>query len=428
MARPLQHPRRRPGASAGPSAVSLFSGAGGLDLGLEAAGFSVRLCVEIDSAARATLSRNRPSWPLAEPGDIHLLSPSDLLDQAGVTPRDIDLLAGGPPCQPFSKSGYWSSGDSQRLADPRSATLKAYLRVVAALLPRVLLLENVRGIAYEGKDEGIKLVLRGLRAINRKYDTNYRPHVFCVNAADYGVPQLRERVFLIASRDGERFTPPHPTHGSGPELQPYVTAWDAIGDLDNSTPDPSLSLRGKWSDLIPSIPEGLNYLWHTQREGGVPLFGWRCRYWSFLLKLAKDLPSWTLQAAPGPATGPFHWRNRRLSIRELARLQTFPDQHSFDPSYAVSQRLIGNAVPCLIGEVLGRAIRRQLLHQTIRDEILQFLPESQGTPPPPERRKPVPQKYLSLQSTYAAHPGAGLGPAAIRWSESRPVIPVAVPT
>lgn len=414
---PPKHLRRRPGTPAGCSVVSLFSGAGGLDLGLEAAGYTVRLCVEIDPAARATLRRNRPAWPLAEPGDIHRLSPSALLAQANVAPGEIDLLAGGPPCQPFSKSGYWSSGDSQRLADPRSATLKAYLRVVATLLPRVLLLENVRGIAFAGKDEGIQFLLRGLRLINRKHGTNYRAHVVCVNAADYGVPQLRERVFLVASRDGEAFVLPAATHGIGPGLEPYRTAWDAIGDLNDLPSDPSLRVMGKWSDLLPSIPEGLNYLWHTQRQGGTPLFGWRCRYWSFLLKLAKDRPSWTLQAAPGPATGPFHWANRRLSIRELARLQTFPDSYSFDPSYAVARKQIGNAVPCLVGEIIGKAIRRQLLHETVPEDTPLYLPQRRGLPPRPERRRPVPTKYLVLRSTYAPHPGPGLGPAASRWSE-----------
>ena len=89
--------------------------------------------------------------------------------------------------------------------------------------------------------------------------------------------------------------------------------------------DEDLAVRGKWADLLPSIPEGSNYLHHTDRGEGMPLFGWRRRYWTFLLKLAKNRPSWTIQAQPGPAVGPFHWSNRRLSVRELSRLQTFPD-------------------------------------------------------------------------------------------------------
>src|SRR4051812_17634258 len=102
--------------------VSLFTGAGGLDLGLEAAGFKPALCVESDEDARQTLSRNRPDWCLSNPGDIHALRAGDLLEQASLKRREAALLIGGPPCQPFSKSSYWTNGDAPRLADPRSKT------------------------------------------------------------------------------------------------------------------------------------------------------------------------------------------------------------------------------------------------------------------------------------------------------------------
>jgi DNA (cytosine-5)-methyltransferase 1 len=100
--------------------LSLFTGAGGLDIGLEAAGFESRLCVEMDDDARATLRRNRPLWKLATPGDIHEHSAEDLVSMAGLEKGEVDLLAGGPPCQPFSKSGYWLTGGSRRLDDPRA--------------------------------------------------------------------------------------------------------------------------------------------------------------------------------------------------------------------------------------------------------------------------------------------------------------------
>jgi DNA (cytosine-5)-methyltransferase 1 len=132
-----------------PRVLSLFSGAGGLDLGLEAAGFETRLCVELDSDARSTLKLNRPNWRLAAPGDIHDIEPSDLLAQAEMAAGEVELLAGGPPCQPFSKSGYWANGDSRRLRDPRANTLRAYLDVVEIARPRVLLLENVHPVAAE---------------------------------------------------------------------------------------------------------------------------------------------------------------------------------------------------------------------------------------------------------------------------------------
>ncbi|MBK8082424.1 MAG: DNA cytosine methyltransferase [Devosia sp.] len=143
------------------------------------------------------------------------------------------------------------------------------------------------------------------------------------------MPQLRERIFFVGSRDGRAFRFPAPTHAPAEALNAdlitHTAAWHAIGDLDPGDTAQNLALAGKWADLLPTIPEGCNYLWHTDRRGGQPLFGWRRRYWNFLLKLSKRQPAWTIQAQPGPATGPFHWNNRRLSALELARLQTFPD-------------------------------------------------------------------------------------------------------
>ena len=278
------------------SLVSLFTGAGGLDLGLEKAGFDTRLCVEFDDDARATIQRNRPSWQLSIPGNIYELEARELMKQARLEESELVLLAGGPPCQPFSKSGYWSHGDAKRLEDPRAATLEAFLGIVEAALPQVILLENVRGLVFDGKDEGLRLLKCGLRRINNERGTSYNLVVLHLNAAHFGVPQLRERVFLIASRTGLAFEAPHATHGESFQLEPYRTAWDAIGDLDVDDWPQDLALTGKWAGLLPSIPEGQNYLWHTPRGGGEPLFGWRTRFWSFLLKLAKCRPSWTIQA------------------------------------------------------------------------------------------------------------------------------------
>src|ERR1041385_228190 len=126
--------------------LSLFSGAGGLDLGLEAAGFDVVGCVEVDPDCRATLQNNRPGWMLSSPADIFQLDPATYLRQLGFGLGDVDLLTGGPPCQPFSKSAYWVSGGTGRLRDPRATSLEAYLRFVAAAVPRVFLLENIRGL------------------------------------------------------------------------------------------------------------------------------------------------------------------------------------------------------------------------------------------------------------------------------------------
>lgn len=157
--------------------LSLYTGAGGLDLGLEAAGFEVALCVEMDEDCRKTLASNRPSWRLSEPGDIHGLTPEQAMRQANLQPGEVTLLAGGPPCQPFSKSGYWADGDARRLEDPRSATLGRYLDFVEAILPRVLLLENVKGLIFNGKDEGLRLLESRLKEINQECGVGYKASV-----------------------------------------------------------------------------------------------------------------------------------------------------------------------------------------------------------------------------------------------------------
>lgn len=391
-------------------AISLFTGAGGLDLGFEAAGFETSVALELDPRCVETLRANR-GWPVID-RDITEVTTDEILSKAGLDPEEADVLIGGPPCQPFSKSGFWASGEAKRLSDPRAGTLGAYMRVLAEARPRAFLLENVEGLGFRGKDEGLKLIESELERINAEYGTRYKASIAVLNAADHGVPQLRKRLFVIGARDGGSFEFPRPSHVdptsavSGDNLPAYRTAWDAIHDL--APTDPSLCAKGKWASLLPTIPEGQNYLWHTDRGGGEPLFGWRRRYWSFLLKLAKNQPSWTLQAQPGPATGPFHWTSRRLSMREMARLQTFPDDFVVKGSVADAQRQLGNAVPSLLGEILAREIARQLLNTQVREELQLAL--SVGPPaPPPEQVQPVPRHFLDLRGEHDAHPGTGQG-------------------
>ena len=401
-----------------PRVISLFTGAGGLDYGLEAAGFRFAAGVEMDPDCVVTLLASRPTWPVFCES-IFDVSTAELLRKAGVRKREIELVAGGPPCQPFSKAGYWARGDARRLSDPRSDTLGAFLRVVREALPQTILLENVEGLQYAGKDEGLQLLKTELAAINDAEGTAYRPFVRVLNAADYGVPQLRERVFIVAHREGRAFSFPDPTHAPAGTtsgllsagLEPHRTAWDALGD-SSAGPDEDVSVRGKWADLLPSIPEGANYLHHTDRGEGLPLFGWRRRYWTFLLKLAKSKPSWTIQAQPGPAVGPFHWSNRRLSVRELCRLQTFPEDVAIVGLRGSAQKQLGNAVPSLLAEVVGRQIRGVLLDQPVRSP-LKLLPPKRTPVPPPEKPRAVPRKYHNLTGTHSPHPGTGLGRGAL---------------
>lgn len=401
-------------------AISLYTGVGGLDFGFEAAGFHTEVAIEIDAVACRVLSENRPSWRIIE-DDIGNISISKILNTAGLRPREADVLIGGPPCQPFSKSGYWATGSTKRLEDTRAGTLAHYLKILKATLPRAFLLENVLGLSYAGKDEALDFIRREVTDINKTTGTNYSFAVQPLNAADFGVPQLRERVFIVGARDGKQFRFPKRTHGPKEEISgegnvlPYSTAWDAIGDLPQDSNDPALIMSGKWADLLATIPEGRNYLWHTQRGGGKPLFGWRTRYWNFLLKLAKDQPSWTIQAQPGPSTGPFHWRNRKLSAEELCRLQTFPRGLKLgNCKRSDIQRLIGNAVPSALAEALAREIRTQLLGASRKRGALSLIPEKQEAPPPPEEPSTVPKKYLSLIGDHSEHPGTGKGAGALR--------------
>ncbi len=405
--------------------ISLFTGIGGLDHGFEAAGFRTVIATDNDPFVLRTL-RASTRWRLVD-GDINRLSPTDLKSTTQLETDEIDMLLAGPPCQPFSKAAYWSRDGAAGLRDPRARTLQSFIDAVSVLRPRAFLLENVPGFAHKGDRGGLNFLLERIADINQRLSTNYSVSWAELNAADYGIPQIRKRVFVVASRDGRPFLFPAPTHAPTDKtdlvLEPYRTAWDAIGDLPQHSRHDTLRPTGKWADLLPSIPEGHNYLWHTSRGGGQQLFGWRTRYWSFLLKLAKNRPSWTIQSQTGSATGPFHWSNRRLSTEELCRLQTLPDSLLVEAPRTEIQRMIGNAVPSLLAEVLAREIRRQCFGDTIiAGRPLQLLPPRR--PPPPRRHpvRPVPNSYLELIGNHEDHPGTGLGPAGRRTTIGTPMM------
>lgn len=412
--------------------ISLFSGAGGLDFGFESAGFRTAACVEWDGDACDTLRANR-RWPVLE-GDIHELSTREILKEAGLKKRELDVLIGGPPCQPFSKSvSWWRTPPG--VEDPRAGTLGEYLRVVEDALPRAFLLENVAGFFSKKGDGALEFVNEQLSTINRRTGTKYTASWRVLNCADFGVPQLRERFFLVAERDGALFEFPSPSFRprdtapkAGDESKaPHRTAWDAIGHL--ATPDAArLGVRGKFAWVVPSIPEGWNYLWHTERgQSGLRLWGYRTRYWNFLLKLAKSLPAWTVQASPGPSVGPFHWSNRRLSIEELCALQTFPPGIRIVGGRTSAQRQVGNAVPSLMAETLALEIRRQFFGRPRRETAL--LPEDRAaTCPAPEETHqidPNDERVKALIAEHAPHPGAGFGPGAESRRQRSKVSPAA---
>jgi len=396
------------------SVVSLFSGCGGLDFGFEAAGWEIPFRNDFDRHSCGTLALNSNAEVVC--GPIESISSEQIQSVVGRGNCSVDLVVGGPPCQPFSKSAYWSTGDTLRLKDPRANTLDEYFRVVEDLTPRAFVLENVHGISYSGKEEGFQFLIQRIREINRKRGTDYRPTWRVLNAADYGVPQLRIRFFLVAFRDGKEFRFPEPTHTDADaetatlfdiHRAPYSTAWEALRHVQPDEAE-KLSVGGKWGALLPSIPEGENYLWHTDRKGGLPLFGWRTRYWSFLLKLAKNRPSWTIQAQPGSAIGPFHWKNRKLSWREIAAIQTFPKSFKIECSRVEIQRQLGNAVPSLLAETLARALKEQICSESF-DEPRKLAVPKAGFTPEAEQPSEVPREYMHLVGEHAAHPGTGKG-------------------
>ncbi|MGY2065614.1 DNA cytosine methyltransferase [Blastococcus sp. SYSU DS0619] len=331
-------------------AISLFSGAGGLDLGVEAAGWEVRAAVERNADAAATMEKNFPT--LASPviqEDILDVPTKDILRAAGLTGSERpDLLVGGPPCTPFSKSGFHLEWKRAGL-DPDASLLQAYTRVLAEAKPRAFLLENVYALTYNNRASRPAFE-RLLREIN---DAGYDYRWKVLNAADYGVAQARPRLFVIGVQKGLP-VPPHPdaSHGgkwerraTGHSDRAHVSAGEALAGLI-CDPEPGEKVQGKFGHLLEEIPPGGNYLHYTAEKGHPdPQFAWRSKFWSFLLKLDPTRPAPTIQAQPGPYVGPFHWENRRLRVGEIKRLFGFPDDFELVGARGSVQAQLGNCVP-----------------------------------------------------------------------------------
>jgi DNA (cytosine-5)-methyltransferase 1 len=383
-----------------PTVLSLFTGLGGLDLGLESAGFRNVGCIEIDEVARRSLKANRgDAWIHLEPHDVtslaRTLQPSDL----GLGTGELDVLAGAPPCQPFSKAAQWTASGRLGAGDDRGVLVFDVLDLARTLQPKLVLLENVAGFT-----RGPASVLPLLRGATHELSTatghRYELEAAVLDAHEHGVAQHRRRAIVVISRVGP-ISWPEPL-----SAEDRPVAWDAIGNLRE--PDPNLPrMVGSYASLLPSIPEGCNYQWHTERGGGMPLFGYRTRYWSFLLKLAKAKPSWTIAAQPGPSTGPFHWESRPLSVREMLRLQSFPDDWIVEGTRVEEVRQIGNATPPALAERLGIEIRACLGYER---GVERLAIGRNGLVPPAEPVEAVPAAFERLVRAHAAHPGAGKGP------------------
>lgn len=353
-----------------PTVISLFSGALGLDLGLERAGFDIRVAVECNSAALATIEANRPG--IALPRRVEDLSTEQILRAARLAAAEVTVVTGGPSCQAFSTAGQRGSFE-----DPRGTLFREFLRVVREAQPQFFVMENVRGILsaavrhrplnqrgpkfppLEPNEElgsALKLVLQELRA------TGYHVVFDLVNAADYGVPQTRERVLFIGSRDGKPIRIPLPTHTQSPTrgLPAWVNLRDALRGLHEY--DPAFTpLSDRKSRFMSMVPEGGNWRdlpSEVQADALGGAFGsWGGRS-GFYRRLAWDRPAPALTTRPdSKATMLCHPEHTRpLTVREYARIQQFPDEWSFVGSVPQQYVQIGNAVPVGLGEAVGRTI------------------------------------------------------------------------
>lgn len=358
--------------------ISLFAGAMGLDLGLHGTGrFHLLACIEKNHAFCQTIRLNQEAGRL--PADLHIVQsdiadvdPLKLLEDFGLRPGEVDLVVGGPPCQPFSRARQRA-----RVQDARSALPFEFLRFVNAMQPRFFLMENVPGLLTAalkpGEEPGTLM-----RAFEVGLAESYRVDTFLVDAASYGTPQFRERAIVIGNRCNARLVLPEPTHGPPddrrfdspldavlPSLKPWVTLRDALRDLEDPAPvilDFS-PRRKRYLVLVPpesnwrSLPAELlrESFGNAWREDEAPRSGW----WR---RLSFDAPSPTLLTMPCHAsTALCHpTETRALSLREYARIQQFPDDWVFCGTKAERYAQVGNAVPRGLSQMVGEVIAEAL--------------------------------------------------------------------
>lgn len=393
--------RRRP---SGPTCIDLFSGAGGLAEGFRQAGWAVLSGNDIDPLAGQTFRLNFPSASFFE-GPISLLEPKDLLKDAGLKPGELDCLVGGPPCQSFSYNNHERSASGAR-----AQLFRRYLSIVEALKPKMLVMENVPGMLTIGDGRVVDEIRDELG------DLGYECEIRILFAEDFGVPQTRRRVFVVASRIGapcELFPPgthgpvPKPLEGrvlkrfvhdwkplEGVEPRPVVTVGEAIGDLPvlKSGGGSASAIYGKepGSEFQRRARRGARYLYNHICHNLTPALLERIEHVSEggnwldiprnLLtagmkrarkschtkrygRLARSGLASTLLTKCDPHWGAYvhPTQNRTITVREAARLQGFPDRFRFaGPFVHAHYQQVGNAVPVPVARALGEAFRRHL--------------------------------------------------------------------
>ena len=360
------------------NAISLFSGAMGLDLGVEAAGFKIKVCVEMNKWAAKTIRRNT-DIPVIEK-DINEVTTEEILTTAGVTKDDVTLVIGGPPCQAFS-----TAGKQRGLADFRGNVIIQYLRVISDIKPQYFILENVRGILsaqlnYVPDDyieyDPVKHIKGSvMHFLTQEFKKiGYSISYALLNAANYGVPEKRERVIIIGHK-GSRVPIPSPTHSQNGDwgTKKWLTLKDAIYDLQDKDDLQYIPLRSKSIEYMKMIKEGENWT-NLPKEIAEKAMG-KAYHLSggktgFLRRLHYDAPSPTLVTSPTmPATLLCHpTQLRPLSVEEYARIQQFPDNWIFEGKIDEIYKQIGNAVPVGLGTAAGRQVMRHIKNEIKADE------------------------------------------------------------
>ncbi|MGJ8652484.1 MAG: DNA (cytosine-5-)-methyltransferase [Opitutaceae bacterium] len=337
--------------------LSLFSGAGGLDIGFHSSGFNIVGCVELENKYCKTLTYNRDMGSyFGKRSRIHNLDVREF-DVTQYLDEDIECVIGGPPCQTFSAAGR-RSGGVIGTDDLRGQLYESYCKILSYLKPRVFIFENVYGLPGAEGGKPWAEIQNAFKQLG--YDLN--AEVF--DTADYGVPQHRERLIMVGIREGEKkFTFPTPTHGpDSSNSKGHISVLDAIADIQPANERSSLGLGGLYGHLLPEVPEGLNYAYFTAEMGHPePVFAWRSKFHDLLYKVDRNKPCRTIKASPGKFTGPLHWKNRHFTTAELKRLQTFPDDYSLVGSYGQIVEQIGNSVPPKFAEVIATSVKEQVL-------------------------------------------------------------------
>lgn len=351
------------------SIISLFSGAMGLDLGLEKAGFKTRVAVETDQTAAETIRANKKSLPVIN-SPIENVSTEEILKKAKLSVGEATIVSGGPCCQSFSTAGKRGS-----LCDQRGTLFKDFCRVVREAQPRFFIMENVKGLMSaairhrplsergpgfpplspnEELGSAFRLILDELATLG------YYIIYSLVNAADYGTPQMRHRVIITGSRDGEEIHIPSTQSKNGKSN--YITLRKALRGVKSTEWVEFSDKNLKFLRLLApgehwtSLPKKLQ-----KKALGAAFDSWGGRK-GFYRRLSWTKPSPSLTTAPdGKATMLCHpSKDRPLSVEEYARLQEFPDSYVFKGSTRDKYTFIGNAVPLSLGFAIGKMIKRTM--------------------------------------------------------------------